>query len=382
MNRRPGAAAESAEASGEAVILAINAGSSSVKFGAFRNGAGLVRSIAGTIPPIRGLATASLDLLERQFDFRLVAAIGHRVVLSARRPATERVTAAVLDMFRQAIARDPDHLPAQLALIEAFAERLPTVPQIACYDSAFHDTMPRVARLLPIPRRFEAAGFQRYGFHGLSCSYVVAELRRVAGAAAADGRVIVAHLGGGASVTAVRGGESVDTSMGFTPAGGLLMGTRPGDIDPGLALALMEQDGLTAKGFDHLINHDCGLRGVSETSGEMRELLARQRTDVRAAEAIELFCYQVRKWIGLTAAVLGGVETVVFAGGIGENVPEIRERACRELGFLGIELDPTRNTANAAIISTGTSRATVRIVRIDEELMIARAVWQDRLAVA
>ena len=362
---------------GDGVLLAINAGSSSLKFAVVRADRGLARLAAGTAAGGAGSAAASLDRLQQQLDFQAVAAVGHRVVLSARRPAVERVTAGLLDLLRRAAVRDPDHLPAQLELIEEIAVRFPSVPQIACYDSAFHDTMPRIARLLPIPRRFDAAGIERFGFHGLSCAFLVEELARVAGADAANGRVILAHLGGGASLTAVHRGRSVDTTMGYTPAGGLVMGTRPGDLDPGLTLALMQREALTPEGFDRLINHECGLRGISETTGDMRELIAHEGADLRAAEAIELFCYQVRKAIGSFAAVLGGVETIVFAGGIGEHVPEVRERACRNLGFLGIEIDPVRNAANAAVISSVASRATVRVIPTDEEAMIAKAVWQE-----
>jgi acetate kinase len=234
--------------------------------------------------------------------------------------------------------------------------------------------MPRVAKLLPIPRRFDAAGIERYGFHGLSYAYLMEELARVAGAEAAKGRVILAHLGNGASLAAVRDGKSLDTSMGFTPAAGLPMGTRPGDLDPGVAWYMMRSGNLTPEQFNRIINHESGLLGVSETSSDMRDLIERQKTDVRAAEAVELFCYQTRKWIGAFAAVLGGVETLVFAGGIGENAGEVRARVCSGLQFLGIELDEARNATSAPVISTAASRATVRVIRTDEELMIARSV--------
>jgi acetate kinase len=202
----------------------------------------------------------------------------------------------------------------------------------------------------------------------------VDELARVASAKAAQGRVILAHLGSGASLAAVQGGKSIDTSMGFTPAAGLPMGTRPGDLDPGVAWYMMRSGNLTPKLFNHIIHHESGLLGVSETSSDMRDLIERQASDVPAAEAVELFCYQTRKWIGAFAAVLGGVETLVFAGGIGENVAEVRARVCSGLGFLGIELDKARNAANAPLISTDASRVAVRVIRTDEELMIAREV--------
>ena len=234
--------------------------------------------------------------------------------------------------------------------------------------------MPRVARLLPIPRRFDAMGIRRYGFHGLSYTYLVEELDRVAGPAAAQGRVILAHLGNEASLAAIREGKSIDTSMGFTPAAGLPMGTRTGDLDPGVAWYLMRSEKLTPKQFSNLINHESGLLGVSETSSDMRDLIRRQASEIPAAEAVELFCYQTRKWIGAFAAALGGLDTLVFAGGIGENAGEVRGRVCSGLQFLGVELDEARNAANAPVISTESSRVTVRMIRTDEELMIARAV--------
>ena len=217
-------------------------------------------------------------------------------------------------------------------------------------------------------------GIERYGFHGLSYSYLIEELERVAGRAAAEGRVILAHLGNGASLAAVHGGKSVDTSMGFTPAAGVPMGTRPGDLDPGVAWFMMRTENLTPKQFNHIINYESGLLGVSEISSDMRDLTGRQQSDIRAAEAVELFCYQVKKWIGAFAAVLGGLDTLVFSAGIGENAPDVRTRICSGLGFLGIELDESRNAVNAPVISSDKSPATVRMIRTDEELMIARAV--------
>jgi acetate kinase len=269
---------------------------------------------------------------------------------------------------------DPDHLPEEILLTEAFHRRFPDLPQIACFDTAFHHDLPRVARLLPIPRRYDAKGVQRYGFHGLSCAYLMDELARVAGAAAARGRVILAHLGNGASITAVRDGRSMDTSMGFTPTAGLPMSTRSGDLDPGLGWYLSRTEQVTAKQFHHMVNHESGLLGVSETSSDMRDLLAREANDVRAAEAVALFCYQAKKWTGAFAAALGGLDTLVFAGGIGENAPTVRARICDGLEFLGIQLDDKRNAAAEAVISTDASRVAVRVIRTDEELMIARSV--------
>jgi acetate kinase len=286
----------------------------------------------------------------------------------------ERITQELLNELHRISPYDTDHLPAEVELIEALRQRYPKLPQVACFDTAFHRTMPRVARLLPIPRRFDAIGIQRYGFHGLSCAYLIEELARIVGAKAAQGRVIIAHLGNGASLTAVRNGKSIDTSMGFTPTSGLPMSTRPGDLDPGLLWYWMRAENLTPKQFNNLINHESGLFGISETSSDMRDLIKLQASDVRAAEAVELFCYYTRKWIGAFAAVLGGLDALVFAGGIGENAPTVRARICDGLEFLGIELEEKRNTANEGVISAAASRVAVRVIHTDEERMIAKMV--------
>jgi acetate kinase len=244
---------------------------------------------------------------------------------------------------------------------------------VACFDTAFHRTLPRVARLLPIPRRYAAMGVERYGFHGLSYAYLREELVRL-DPTAASGRVILAHLGNGASLAAVRDGKCLDTSMGFTPAAGLVMSTRSGDLDPGLFSFLARRERMTPARFARMINHESGLLGVSEISSDVRDLLAREARDVRAAEAVALFCYQAKKWIGSFAAALGGVDTLVFAGGIGENSPAIRARICDGLGFLGIGLNRQRNATNAPLISPDAGRVKVRVIRTDEELMIARSV--------
>jgi acetate kinase len=244
---------------------------------------------------------------------------------------------------------------------------------VACFDTAFHRTMPRVAKLLPIPRRYDAKGVQRYGFHGLSYAYLMEELARLSDPAATSGRVILAHLGNGASMAAVRDGKSIDTSMCFTPTAGLVMSTRSGDLDPGLAPYLARTEQISTNRFYDMVNHESGMLGVSETSSDMRDLLAKEAQDIRAAEAVALFCYQAKKWIGSFAAALGGLDTLVFAGGIGENAPPVRARICEGLGFLGIEMSEARNAETAAVISTDASRATVRVIRTDEELMIARS---------
>ena len=382
-------------------ILTINGGSSSIKFALYQVGEPLKRRLYGKIDRIgqrgtnltfndptgnqqgshsiaasdhRSAANVLIDWLVEQEGFASVAAVGHRVVHGMKHIQPEIVTQDLLNELHRIRPYDPDHLPREIELIEAFRQRHPKLPQVACFDTAFHHTMPRVAKLLPIPRRFDAKGVQRYGFHGLSYAYLMEELARVAGARVAQGRVILAHLGNGASLAAVRGGKSIDTSMGFTPTAGLPMSTRSGDLDPGLAPYLERTEQITTKQFYEMINQESGLLGVSETSSDMRDLLARETDDVRAAEAVSLFCYQAKKWLGAFAAALGGLDTLVFSAGIGENCPSIRARICDGLGFLGIELHETRNAENAAVISTDASRATVRVIRTDEQLMIARSV--------
>ena len=243
---------------------------------------------------------------------------------------------------------DPEHMPEDILLIEAFQRRFPALPQVACFDTAFHHDLPRVARMLPIPRRYEAQGVRRYGFHGLSYAFLMEELARLGDPAATAGRVILAHLGNGASLAAVRGGKPVDTSMSFTPTAGVPMSTRSGDLDPGLGWYLARTENMSAEQFNAMVNFKSGLLGISETSSDMRDLLQCEAKDVRAAEAVALFCYQVKKWIGAFAAALGGLDTLVFAGGIGENAATVRARICEGLGFLGIELDHARNAGMRA----------------------------------
>ncbi len=355
-------------------VLTVNGGSTSVKFALFAVEQPPRRILNGSVES-GGLSTDDLlQSLEKRIDFGQVKAAGHRVVHGMEHTEPETVTDALLDDLRRISVYDPDHLPREIELIEKMRERHPGIAQVVCFDTAFHRTMPRVAKLLPIPRRFDARGVQRYGFHGLSYTYLMEELARVAGPARAGGRVILAHLGGGASLAAVRDGKCVDTSMGFTPAGGLPMSTRTGDLDPGVLAYLLRTENLTPAQFDSLIHNESGLLGVSETSGDMRELMQRRSTDERAAEAVELFCYQTRKWIGAFAAVLDGLDTLVFSGGIGENNAEVRHMVCEQLGYLGIQLDDARNAVHAPVISVTGSRATVRVIKTDEEAIIAREV--------
>ena len=383
-------------------ILTINGGSSSIKFALFETGDSLRRILEGAIERI-GLPDSSLrvkgvnqadnfsrpvtapdhtvavgalmDWIEERSARDALTAVGHRVVHGGPKYSEpQRITAEMIEELRRLSSFDPEHLPEEILLTEAFHRRFPDLPQVACFDTAFHHELPRVARLLPIPRRYEAQGVRRYGFHGLSYAFLMGELARLAGAQAAQGRVILAHLGNGASLAAVRNGKPVDTSMGFTPAAGVPMSTRSGDLDPGLVWYLARTEKMSAKQFNEMVNSQSGLLGVSETSSDMRDLLQREAQDVRAAEAVALFCYQVRKWIGAFAAALGGLDTLVFAGGIGENAPIVRARICAGLGFLGIELEEERNAAGEGVISAAAGRVAVRVIRTNEELTIARSV--------
>ena len=383
------------------LLLTINGGSSSIRFALYAAGESLRLLLHGKLDRIgvrgtnlivkdaagkqqdncaieaadhRAAVSVVLDWLDAQQTFASIRAVGHRVVHGMMHTGPELITPELLAELHRITPYDPEHLPREIELIEAIRQRHPSLPQVACFDTAFHRGMPRIAKLLPIPRRYQAKGVERYGFHGLSYAYLMEELLRLGDPAACKGRVILAHLGNGASLAAIRDGNSIDTSMSFTPTAGLLMSTRTGDLDPGLMcyLALTEQ--MTATQLQQMVNHASGLLGVSEISSDVRDLLAREADDIRAAEAVGLFCYQAKKWIGSFAAALGGLDTLVFAGGIGENAPLIRERICEGIGFLGIALDNVRNTANASLISAEASPVTVRVIRTDEELMIARSV--------
>ena len=385
---------------GTGSVLALNGGSSSIRFALYDGGEPLRRLLAGKVDRVglsgttltstdaagqsqesHAIATGDhrsavgflLGWLETQPSFASVKAVGHRVVHGMAHSEPEPVTPELLDELRSITPYDPEHLPLEIELIEAVRQRHPALPQVVCFDTAFHRTMPRVASQLPIPRRYEAAGVRRYGFHGLSYEFLMEELARLDDPAATKGRVILAHLGNGASLAAVRDGRSIDTSMGFTPASGLMMSSRSGDVDPGLVSYLACTEQMSAEQFQDMVNHASGLLGVSETSSDLRDLLAREVDDVRASEAVALFCYLAKKWIGAFAAALGGLDTLVFAGGIGENSAVVRQRICTGLSFLGIELHEERNTHNATLISADGGRVSVRVIRTNEELMIARS---------
>jgi len=385
-------------------ILTINGGSSSIKFALYETIKRLRRGLHGKIDRIglngtnltfhdadgkpqasrklpatdhKSAANFLIGWLEARPEFASVKAVGHRVVHGMKHTEPEIVTKRLLDELHRISPIDPDHLPREIELIETFRKRHPKLPQVSCFDTAFHQTMPRVAKLLPIPRRFDAKGIERYGFHGLSYSYLMEELARLGDPAASKGRVILAHLGNGASMAAVLDGKSIDTSMCFTPTAGLVMSTRSGDLDPGVAPYLARTEKMTTEQFYEMVNHKSGLLGVSETSSDMRDLLDHEKKDGRAAEAVALFCYQAKKWIGAYAAALGGLDTLVFAGGIGENAPAVRARICEGLRHLGIELSESCNAKTATVISRKAGRVTVRVIRTDEELMIARSVLRS-----
>ena len=383
-------------------ILTINGGSSSIKFALFEGDrppkavlqGGIERiGLPGANLRVKGLTRADnasravaapdhtaavntlMDCIEEHSQNHVLTAVGHRVVHGGPKYSNPQIIdSGVIQELRRLSPFDPEHLPDEILLIETVQRRFPHLPQVACFDTAFHHDLPTVARLLPIPRRYEAQGVRRYGFHGLSYTFLMGELARLDGAEVARGRVILAHLGNGASLAAVQDGKSIDTSMSFTPSAGVPMGTRSGDLDPGLASYLARTEQMSPEQFGKMVNFESGLLGISETSSDMRELLDCEARDERAAEAIMQFCYQVKKWIGAFTAALGGIDTLIFAGGIGENAPQVRARICYGLGFLGIDFDQQRNAKNEPVISSGAGRVKIRVIHTDEALVIARSV--------
>ncbi|MGH7179413.1 MAG: acetate/propionate family kinase [Tepidisphaeraceae bacterium] len=378
-------------------ILTLNTGSSSLKAGLFQLGPTFTPLLSARLDRI-GLSRSQfrvadpsgsplldrsvqlddhdsairelLEWLRGQSTLSAVRCVGHRVVHGGRRFARPMlVTEDLLAELERLSPIVPDHLPHSINAIRSATAALPAAAQVACFDTGFFSGMPGVARTYGLPRELAEQGVVRYGFHGLSCEYIMHELRRIHGA---RGRVVIAHLGNGASVSAVRDEQPIDTSMGFTPTGGLVMGTRCGDLDPGVMLYLSEARGLGPRDLNELFNHRSGLIGVSQTSSDMRQLLLIEKSNARAAEAIELFCYTARKFIGALTAAMGGVEALVFTGGIGENAAVIRRRICEQLGHLGISLDAQANDSHAPFISARGSPTTVRVIKADEELMIAR----------
>jgi acetate kinase len=379
----------------EHVILCINSGSSSLKFALYclgdleetRIAQGAVEGIGlpagqlwirdkdnGVLVDIRRdfpehvAAAEAVSEAAKNSGFPRPAAAGHRVVHGGpHHSAAERINASLLRELRELIPFAPLHLPSAIQGIDAVAARFPELPQVACFDTAFHRRMPEVAQRLPLSHDLWDEGVRRYGFHGLSYEYIVSTL-----GGAAQGRIVIAHLGNGASLAAVLNGRPLDTTMGFSPTGGLMMGTRSGDLDPGVLLHVMREKGVDASGLDDLVNERAGLLGVSGISSDMKVLLEQRQHVPRAAQAVELFCYQLRKHIGAMTAVLGGLDTLVFTGGIGEHATAVRWEVCRELAYLGISLDSQRNAAHAEVISTPESTCRVLVIPTNEDLMIAR----------
>jgi acetate kinase len=381
-------------------ILTINSGSSSLKFSLYHidsseelflrgsldriglqgsrfrilNAAGEAMTDEQLDVPDHDAASKTLlDWLQARFPNEALDAVGHRVVHGGTKYSQPcLITAEVFAGLKEIVRLAPEHLPHELKAIEAVQRHFPALRQAACFDTAFHRQMPEVAQRYPMPRSLWHEGVIRYGFHGLSYEYIVKKLREVAGAEAAAGRVIIAHLGNGASMAAVRAGRGVDTTMGFTPAGGMMMGTRSGDLDPGVLLYLLQEKNRSPATVDYLVNQRSGLIGVSGSSSDMLDLLQREQSDLPAAEALALYCYLAKKQLGALATVLSGLDTLVFTAGVGANSPVIRRRICEGLQFLGIHLDADRNQSNAAVISSDGSPVTVRVMQTDEELMIAR----------
>jgi acetate kinase len=366
-------------------ILTINGGSSSIKYAVYTMSAEPEKVFSGIIerlgldkskPDFSDAVADLISLLEKKKLLDNIAAIGHRIVHGMQYTEPQIVHDSLLEELRKISRYDPNHLPGEIELIRAFREKLSDIPEVLCFDTSFHTTLPRVAQIIPIPRSYDQQGIHRYGFHGLSYSYIVEELQRRDEPAATSGRVIIAHLGNGASMAAIMNGESVDTSMGFTPVGGLVMGTRSGDLDPGITALIMDQEKMDANDFNDFVNHRCGLLGVSETSPDMQDLLKAEDDDIRAAEAVSLFCYHAKKWIGAFTAVLKGLDVLVFTGGIGEHAAVIRSRICEGLEYLGIEIDPEKNEQGSEVISSGDKRVKVYVIPTNEEFMIAKLVYK------
>ncbi len=385
------------------MILIVNAGSSSLKVALYHRYPRLELEVTATIDrldgrgsswiihrsngdesaaDVPGLAShrdALLGLLAWMDEHNYcqwIQAVGHRVVHGGSvysKPVA--IDDGVVQDLHRLIPLDPEHLPQALACIAAVREWAPNLPQIACFDTAFHHSMPRVAKLLPLPRYLREHGTVRYGFHGLSYEYIQQELE-MRDPRAREKRTIIAHLGNGASMVAVRDGQSIDTTMGMTPTGGLMMGTRIGDTDPGTLVYLMRTLNLDATALETLVNKESGLRGVSGISGDMRDILAASGNNEDARDAIDLFCYQAKKHLGALVAVLGGLDRLVFTGGIGEHAANVRSSICGRLEFLGIQIDAARNASHQSIISPDCGRVEVRVIPTDEDLMIARHAEQ------
>ena len=381
-------------------ILTINSGSSSIKFSLYQMGQSESLILSGIIERI-GLKPTILKIKDAQGETNVednlylrdhdaafkalfqrlrknsavkkIDAVGHRIVhggIEYSQP--QGITPELMGKLNELVPLAPDHLPNEITGIMAINKTYPGLTQVACFDTAFHRQLPLRAKMYPLPRRLFQEGIMRYGFHGLSYEYIMQELMTVAGEKVARGRIIIAHLGSGASMAAVKDGKSMDTTMGFTPTGGLMMGTRSGDLDPGILIYLLHEEGLSPNSLNEMLNIYSGLLGVSGRGSDMKFLLDNETKSSDIAEAIYLFCYQAKKFLGALCTALGGLDTLIFTGGIGENSPAIRKRICDDMTFLNIYLDPIKNESNRPIISSDGVPTTIRVMKTNEELMIAR----------
>jgi len=379
-------------------VLTINSGSSSIKFSIYRvgreeallrrgglegigrasgrltvDGEGAVALRREAVLPSHAEALGEIFSWLRESGLEgAIDVVGHRVVFGGEsHTMDEVVTEGLVAGLKRLCPFAPNHLPHEILAIETVARRLPGVRQVACFDTAFHRALPEVARSYALSGGITRKGVRKYGFHGLSYEYIMEELERIS-LSEAEGRVIIAHLGHGSSMAAVMGGRCVDTTMGLTPSGGLVMSTRTGDIDPGVIIYLLTELGMEAGEVNDAINKRGGLLGLSGVSADMSELLASEGTDAGARLAIDVYCYQARKFVASLASAMGGVDTIVFTAGIGENSPQVRARIMKGLEFIGVELDHALNEAGGAVVSTEQSRAVVRVMKTNEELLIAR----------
>ena len=380
-------------------VLTINSGSSSLKFALYDIGrqeklllSGAIDGIAshacrfyiidgnGDILLNQSLNTSNHEIavvkllrwLKKRDYLKVLDAVGHRVVHGGSRYFQPHlVNTKLMEQLHDLTAMSPDHLPQELGVITTISQYQPDIKQVVCFDTAFHRNMPKLAQLYALPKSLKDEGVIRYGFHGLSYEYILGVLKKEFGNKTANGKVIIAHLGSGASMAATNRGKSVETTMGFTPAGGLMMSTRSGDLDPGVIIYLLRQKNLRASEVAEIVNKKAGLLGVSKISPDMKKLLEMKKNP-NAVEAVNLFCYQAKKFLGSLAAVLGGLDTLVFTGGIGENSPPIRKCICKDMELFGIRLNKDRNNKNAPVISDGGSTVTVRVIKTNEQLMIAR----------
>jgi len=389
----------------QSAILTLNAGSSSLKFALFSRDPGYNRIVDGIVEEIGGPAarlsirrrgsdqtavpggdlgshdaafTRVLDAIGESANGWNIEAVGHRVAHGGPDcDCPKRVTPALKEMLHGIVHLAPLHLPANLAGIAAVTARRPGLPQVACFDTAFHRDLPRLAKMTGLPREIDRPELTRYGYHGLSCEYILRTLRDD-GAEVDRERIIIAHLGNGASMTAIKSGRSVETTMGFSTLSGLPMGTRSGDIDPGLVLYLLRETGLTAESLEALLFNRSGLLGLSGLSNDMRVLL--DSPDNRAAEAVDYFCYHVRRQLAGLTAVLGGLDRLVFTGGIGANAAEVRQQICKDLAHIGIGLDPEANARGDVRICAPNARVVIEARTTDEEAMIASHVSETLAA--